>query len=321
MSWESVGMSRAGAGLAPMTASSAKSAPSQDGKTTSTPEPQASNSSRRTAPPAIKPGLGGLAIRAAVVVYLVLLVALPLLALINTGMEKGLTGLWDAISAPMALDALKITLLTSAAMAVVNAVMGTATAWVLVRYSFPGKNILSAAVDLPFAIPTLVAGVMLVILFGPQSVFGAWLAGYGIPVVFATPGILLALMFISVPFVVRAVEPVIHELDPSAEEAAHTLGAGDVTTFSLVCLPPLMPVILSGTIRSFARALGEFGSIVVVSGNIPHKTLTAPVYLYGEIESGEAQIAAAVSILLLLIALALILLARWLEGKIKGGRV
>lgn len=274
----------------------------------------------QSAPAAVRPGWGGMVMRGLVVVYLALLVALPLLALVRTGLENGLGGLWSAITAPSAVDALQITLVTSALMAVVNAVMGTATAWVLVRYDFPGRGILSAAVDLPFAIPTLVAGVMLVVLFGPQSVFGAWLADYGIKVVFATPGILLALLFISVPFVVRAVEPVIHELDPQAEEAAHTLGAGDVTTFSMVCLPPLLPVIMSGTIRSFARALGEFGSIVVVSGNIPHKTLTAPVYLYGEIESGEVQIAAAVSILLLGVALGLILLARWLEGRFKGGR-
>lgn len=259
-------------------------------------------------------------VRGGVIAYLSILVAIPLLALVSLGLEQGLGGLYTAITSPTAVDALKITVVTSLIMAMINAVMGTATAWVLVRYDFPGRSFLSAMVDLPFAIPTLVAGVMLVILFGPQSMFGAWLDGFGIKVAFATPGILLALLFISVPFVVRAVEPVILELDPQAEEAAHTLGAGDVTTFSLVCLPPLLPVILSGTIRSFARALGEFGSIVVVSGNIPHKTLTAPVYLFGEIESGEVQIAAAVSILLLVLALSLTLLARWLETRFSPGR-
>jgi sulfate transport system permease protein len=258
-------------------------------------------------------------LRTCVVAYVLLLVALPLAALVQQGLAGGLDGLWRVISSPTALDALEITLITAGIMAVINAVMGTATAWALVRYRFPGRGFLSAMVDLPFAIPTLVAGVMLVILYGPQSVFGAWLQRFGNKVVFATPAIILALLFVSAPFVVRAVEPVILELDPAEEEAAHTLGANDVTTFSLVSLPPLLPVILSGTIRSFARALGEFGSIVVVSGNIPHRTLTAPVYLFGELESGQIDAAAALSILLLAIALALVFVAKGLE-RIVGGR-
>ncbi|MFZ1538709.1 MAG: ABC transporter permease subunit, partial [Chromatiaceae bacterium] len=186
-------------------------------------------------------------------------------------------------------------------------------AWVLVRYRFPGRGLLSALVDLPFAIPTLVTGIMLVVLFGPQSALGAWLGVRGVPVAFAAPSIILALLFITMPFVVRAVEPVLLEQDPAEEEAAYTLGAGALTVFRRVLLPPIAPAILSGTIRSYARALGEFGSIVVVSGNIPLQTLTAPVYLFGEIESGRADVAAAVSVVLLAVALSLTFAARGIE--------
>ena len=263
-------------------------------------------------------GTPGLWLRGAVISYVFLLITLPTLALLQVGLSEGLGAVWQGVSSPQARDAIYLTLVASGIMAVINAVMGTATAWVLVRYDFPGRSVLSALIDLPFAIPTLVAGVALVLLFGPQSVLGGWLTEWGIPVIFAPPGIVLALMFISVPFVVRAVEPVLMEWDPSEEEAASTLGAGPWTTFWRVRLPGLMPVILSGTVRAFARALGEFGSIVVVSGNIPYKTLTAPVFLYSEIESGEVQVAAAVSVVVVALALALTFLGRWLE-KWTGG--
>jgi len=262
---------------------------------------------------AVRPGAAGLAVRGGVLIYVGALVVVPLAALLQHGLVGGLAGIWAALTAPVALAALWLTLWTAALMALVNAVMGTATAWVLVRYAFPGRGLLSAVVDLPFAIPTLVTGIMLVVLFGPQSALGAWLGAQGIPVAFATPSIILALLFITVPFVVRAVEPVLLEQDPAEEEAAYTLGAGAFTVFQRVLLPPIAPAILSGTIRSYARALGEFGSIVVVSGNIPHQTLTAPVYLFGEIESGRADLAAAVSVVLLAVALGLTFAARGIE--------
>ncbi|MFM7204563.1 MAG: sulfate ABC transporter permease subunit CysT [Myxococcota bacterium] len=266
------------------------------------------------------PGEAGRGAKLFTWISLLLLVGLPLVALILKGLELGPSGIYEALTAPATLAALKVTFWTASVMALVNAVTGTLLAWVLVRYEFPGKGLMNALVDLPFAIPTLVAGVMLVGLYGPQSMFGQWLAPYGIQIVFAQPAIVLALLFISVPFVVRAVEPVLMELDPAEEEAASTLGASRLTTFLLVSLPPLLPVILSGTIRSFARALGEFGSIVVVSGNIPHQTLTAPVFLYGEIESGAVGVAAAVSMVLVLVAFSLTLLARRLEQRLSGGR-
>ncbi len=262
---------------------------------------------------ALNPGTGGRVVRGAVLAYIGLLVLLPLVALLQRGLAGGMDALWQAISAPGARHALTLTLWSAAVMTLINALMGTAAAWVLVRYRFPGRTFLSTLVDLPFAIPTLVTGVMLVLLYGPRGLMGDWLATSGLKIAFAPPGILLALLFVTLPFVVRAVEPVLLEQDPAEEEAARTLGADAFTVFLRVLLPPLLPAILSGSVRSFARALGEFGSIVVVSGNIPYKTLTAPIYLFGEIEAGAPQAAAAVSLVLLLFAVALTYVGRALE--------
>ncbi len=262
---------------------------------------------------ALNPGTGGRVVRGAVLAYIGLLVLLPLVALLQRGLAGGMDALWQAISAPGARHALTLTLWSAAVMTLINALMGTAAAWVLVRYRFPGRTFLSTLVDLPFAIPTLVTGVMLVLLYGPRGLMGDWLATSGLKIAFAPPGILLALLFVTLPFVVRAVEPVLLEQDPAEEEAARTLGADAFTVFLRVLLPPLLPAILSGSVRSFARALGEFGSIVVVSGNIPYKTLTAPIYLFGEIEAGDPQAAAAVSLVLLLFAVALTYAGRALE--------
>jgi len=264
---------------------------------------------------------GRLALRSGVLIYAGVLVVLPLAALVQHGLADGLSGLWQAATAPVAAQAILLTLWTAALMAVVNALMGTLIAWALVRYEFPGRGLLSALVDLPFAIPTLVTGVMLVILLGPQSPLGGWLAGHGAPVIFAPMAIVLALLFITMPFVVRAVEPVLMEQDPAEEEAARTLGAGTWTVFRRVLLPPILPAILSGTIRSFARALGELGSVIVVSGNIPYRTLTAPIHIFAEIESGQPESAAAVSVVLLAFALVLAFAARGIEGATGGHHV
>lgn len=257
-----------------------------------------------------------LIIRSAVIIYMLLLIALPVLALVHQGLQNGFTSIVHILIQPILIHAINLTLLTALIMALINALMGTITAWVLVRYSFWGRGALSALVDLPFAIPTLVTGVMLVLLYGPNTQLGAWFSSNNWPIVFAPPSIILALLFITVPFVVRAVEPVLLEQDPAEEEAAYTLGASNWTTFWRVLLPPLIPAILSGTIRSFARALGEFGSIVVVSGNIPFHTLTLPIYIFGEIESGRATSAAAVSLVLLILALVLTTSANILDRLI-----
>jgi len=196
----------------------------------------------------------------------------------------------------------------------INGVFGTLLAYIFVRVPFPGRDLLSTVVDLPFAVPTLVAGVMLVALYGPNSTVGGWLARHGIHIIFAPLGILLALLFVTLPLVVRSVQPVLIELDTAEEEAARVLGAGGLTTFRKVVFPALRPAITAGALLAFARSLGEFGAIVFVSGNIPNKTLTAPVLItqllnpttFGAVAGpGEA---AAVSSLLFLFSFVLVLI-------------
>lgn len=264
---------------------------------------------------ALHPGRIERVLRGASLAYVLVLVAVPLLALFGFGLADGWSAFVQRVTTPVAVDALWLTLWTATVVGVLNVLFGTATAWVLTRYSFPGRALLSAAVDLPLAIPTLVAGVMLAILYGPGSVLGKKLHVLGVEVLFAPTGIVLALLFVTLPFVVRAVEPVLAEVDPAEEEAAIVLGAGPFTTFRTVFLPAILPAALSGGIRTLGRALGEFGSIVVVAGNIPLDTLTAPVFIFGEIESGAPRAAAAVSSVLLAVALGLHGLSRVLEQR------
>ena len=206
-------------------------------------------------------------------------------------------------------------------MTVLNAVAGTLAAYVLVRFRFPGRTLLNAAIDLPFAIPTLVTGVMLVAMYGPQSTIGTWLEGQGLKVIYAVPGIVLALLFVCYPFVVRTVQPVLEGAERQQEEAAFTLGASRWTTFRRVVLPTIAPAILTGSMLSFARALGEFGSIVVVAGNIPGRTLTAPVYLYQQVEAGDVRAASAISVVLLALSFSLMLGVDRIQGRrSKGSR-
>jgi sulfate transport system permease protein len=255
-------------------------------------------------------------VRAGSVLYVLLLVALPLAALVWFGVSDGLESLSNLLRSEAARSALWLTFWTSAFVAVLNVVFGTVTAWVLVRYRIPGRALVSALLDLPLAIPTLVAGVMLAILYGPTSLLGRKFGELGVPIIFAQPGIILALLFVTVPFVVRAVEPVLGEIDIGEEEAAQTLGATPLQTFRTVFLPAIAPAAISAGIRSLGRALGEFGSVVVVAGNIPMKTLTAPVFILGEIEGGAPRMAAAMSVLLLAIALLLHAAAGFIERRV-----
>src|SRR5581483_2307057 len=190
----------------------------------------------------------------------------------------------------------------------INAVFGTLSAVVLVRYSFPGRGLLNALVDLPFAIPTLVAGLMIAALYGSTSPIGAWLQQGGIEVLYNVPGIVLAMVFVTMPFTIRALQPIVMELEPEQEEAAYTLGAGAFTTFWRVTVPTVLPGLLTGIFLTFVRALGEFGAVVIVAGNIPMKTQVAAVYVYGEIESYNPQGATSVSVAILLLSFAALLL-------------
>jgi sulfate transport system permease protein len=269
-------------------------------------------------PSSFAPDPAALLLRGATLSYLGLMVALPMVALAVQAARPGAPAFLEALRDPFAMHALKLTFVTAAAMVAINAVMGTATAWVLVRYAFPGKGLVNALIDLPFAVPTVVTGVMLVVLYGPNSVVGAILGRFGWAVIYEKPGIILALLFVSYPFVVRSVQPVLLELDRAEEEAAATLGAGAVRTFLRVTLPALWPAIVTGSALSFSRALGEFGSVVLVAGNKPMQTKTAPLYIFGEIEGGNVLGAMVVSVVLLASSLGILIALNWLQ---RGGEV
>lgn len=255
-------------------------------------------------------------LRTVALTYLTVMLLIPLTVIFQDGLQNGLGGLWRAITLPIAWHALMLTLWTAAVMVIINTIMGTLTAYVLVRYEFPGKPLLNGLIDLPLAIPTLVTGVMLVILFGPQQALGGWLdQTFGIRIIFAPPGIILALLFITFPFVVRTVQPVLLSLDRAQEEAAATLGANAWTIFYRITLPPLMLPVTSGALLSFARAIGEFGSIIIVAGNLPFYSQTAAVYVFGEVESQNRAGASAMSIIMLAIAFTLMWLLEGLQRR------
>lgn len=259
---------------------------------------------------------GTLGVRSVAFMYLLVMLIIPLTVIFGDGFQQGITGLWQSVTEPVALSSLWLTLWTSAVMVLINSIMGLLTAYVLVRYTFPGKSLLNAIIDLPLAIPTLVTGVMLVVLYGPQQALGGWLDNQlGWRIIFAPPGIILALLFITFPFVVRTVQPVLLELDQTQEDAAATMGAGAWTIFRRVTLPALMLPLLSGSLLSFARAIGEFGAIVIVAGNIPFRSQTAAVYVFGEVESENRLGASAMSVVMMAIAFGLIALVNWLQRR------
>jgi sulfate/thiosulfate transport system permease protein len=278
------------------------------------------SATRRSTPASMSAAaVGRQGLRAAALIYLAVMLAIPLVVILHDGFSQGVGALWQAVTLPIARSALLLTLWTAALMAIVNAVMGTLTAFVLVRYTFPGRALVNAVVDLPLAIPTLVTGVMLVELLGPQQAVGAWLnRSLGVSVIFAPPGIIVALLFITFPFVVRAIQPVLESLDREPEVAAATLGASPWTIFRRVTLPAIALPLLSGTLLSFARGIGEFGAIVIVAGNIPFHTQTAAVYVLGEIESQDQLGASAMSVVLLVIAFGLSLLVDTVQRRPAG---
>jgi sulfate transport system permease protein len=262
--------------------------------------------------------LGRWGLRGSAIVYLGGMIALPLAAVVTKGFGAGTAALAAALATPGAVEALRLTLLTAAGAAGINGVFGTLLAYALVRYRFKGRTLLSGIVDLPFAIPTLVTGVMLVAIYGPNAPVGGWLADRGLQVAFTPLGILTALLVITLPFVVRTVQPVLAELDEAEEEAAFVLGARPSTTFRRVVLPALAPAIAAGTLLSFARAIGEFGSVVVVSANLTGKTLTAPVFIFQLASQFKPDQAAAVSTLMFALSFSLVLITYRLIGR-RGG--
>jgi sulfate/thiosulfate transport system permease protein len=243
-----------------------------------------------------------------VLVYLSVIALIPLAAVVFRSMDGGLGGFWDAVSSPQAVAALRLTVIASLVVVAINAVAGTLIAWVLVRDEFPGKGIVNSLIDLPFALPTIVAGLTLLALYGPKGPVGVNLA-------FTQASVGLALLFVTLPFVVRAVQPVLLELDREMEEAAESLGARRPTVFRRIILPSLTPAILAGSALGFARAVGEFGSLVLLTGNIPFKTQAASVFIFSQVESDDVTGAAAVSVVLLAISLLVLLAMGWLSRR------
>jgi sulfate transport system permease protein len=255
------------------------------------------------------PRLSGAALGGGIAMaYLSLMVLIPLAAVVDKSFEDGFETFWTAVTNDQAVAALRLSLIASAVVAAINAVIGTLIAWVLVRDEFRGKSFVNSLIDLPFALPTIVAGLTLLALYGPRG-------PVGIDVAYTKIAVILALLFVTLPFVVRAVQPVLMELDRDMEEAAASLGAGNLTIFRRVILPNLTPAILAGIALAFARSIGEFGSLVLITGNLPFDTEVASVFIFGQIESDRVIGAAAVSVVLLgvslVVLLAISLASRW----------
>ncbi|ULO07208.1 sulfate ABC transporter permease subunit CysT [Paenibacillus sp. 19GGS1-52] len=249
------------------------------------------------------------------VLYLSLVVLIPLSALLFNSTGLSWVKFWDVATDARVLASYRVSLSTAAAAAFVDAFLGLLLAWVLVRYEFPGKRLFDALIDLPFALPTAVAGISLTALYSTNGWIGSWLEPLGLKVAFTPLGITLALMFIGIPFVVRTVQPVLEDLDRDMEEASATLGAGRLRTFRSVVLPELIPPLLTGFALAFARGIGEFGSVVFISGNMPMRTEIAPLLIMSKLEQYDYAGATAVALLLLLISFLMLLvinsLQRW----------
>ena len=232
--------------------------------------------------------------------YLSLVVLIPLAAVAAKAGHGGRQHFWQVAWNPEARSALELTFGLAGAVVAVNAVFGTVLAWTLVRDRFVGQSLVNSLIDLPFALPTIVAGVTLLALYGPSG-------GVGVNVAFTRWGVLLALLFVTLPFVVRTVQPVLQELDRELEEAAASLGAARPTILRRIILPQLLPAVLSGAALAFARAIGEFGAIVLISGNLPFKTEVASVYVFQHLNAGDASGASALALLMLAVSLAVLL--------------
>ena len=257
------------------------------------------------------------------VAWLSLIVLIPLAGVFIHSAGLGWSGLWAIWTDPRVLAALKISFGTALAAAAFNAVMGTLVAWVLVRYEFPGRRLFDAMIDLPFALPTAVAGIALTALYGGNGWIGQWLEAAGITVAYTPLGITVALVFIGLPFVVRVVQPVLAETEGELEEAAATLGAGRWNTVWKVVLPAVWPAVLAGFALAFARGVGEYGSVIFIAGNIPMVSEIAPLLITIKLEEFDYAGANAIAVAMLLLSFALLLLINTLQSRLaarRGGR-
>ena len=247
--------------------------------------------------------------------YVGLIVVLPLAALVFKAASLGPYDYWAIVTSPRALASYRVTVLSALAATVFNLFFGLALAWVLTRYRFPGWRFVDALVDLPFALPTAVAGIALTALFSANGWFGSLLAPLGIKVAYTPVGIIIAMIFTSLPFIVRTVQPVLEDLDPALEEAAQSLGGGDWTIFRKVILPLLTPALLAGLSLSFARALGEFGAIIFIAGNKPMETEITALLIFIRLEEYDYQAAAAIASVLLITAFAMLAITNLLQAR------
>lgn len=240
--------------------------------------------------------------------YLSLIVLLPLIVLVWRASALGLDGIWQVATTPRVMAALEVSFTTSALAALLNAIFGTLVAWVLVRYDFPGRRLLDAAVDLPFALPTAVAGIALAALYAPNGWIGALLAPWGIRIAFTPAGIFIALVFIGLPFVVRTVQPVLQDFEREVEEASATLGATRLQTVFRVVLPALVPALVTGVALAFARAVGEYGSVIFIAGNIPFVSEIAPLLIVTRLEEFDYAGASAIAVVMLTLSFVALLI-------------
>jgi sulfate transport system permease protein len=248
------------------------------------------------------------------VFYLSVIVLIPLLALVIRPFSLGLDGMWTAISTPRVLASLRLSFGMAAAAAVIDSFFGIIIAWVLVRYRFPAKGLLDAVIDLPFALPTAVAGIALSSLYAPNGWVGSLLIGYGIRIAYTPWGVLVAMIFISLPFTVRTIQPVLAEAGQDVEEAAATLGATRVQTIGRVVLPMLLPAILTGAAMAFARAAGEYGSIIFLAGNIPAVSEIAPLLIVVKLEQYDYAGAAAIGVVMLAVSFVMLIALNGLQS-------
>lgn len=250
--------------------------------------------------------------------YFIFLIVLPVAGIYSQSFSLGWTPFRESVSDPLAWKAVLLTVKLAVIATLLNMLLGTMIGWVLIRYRFPGRRLLNSLVDLPFALPTAVGGLMILLLLGPNSFVGGLAEKAGIEIVFHEPAIVVAMLFVTFPFVIRAIQPLLEEMDKSEEEAAYMLGASRAKTFFSVIFPAMLPGILSGAMLAFSRGLAEFGAVVLVAGNIPGKTLIASVYIFGEIESSNPQGASAVSVLLLTLSFIILWTVNLIQGRRSG---
>jgi len=253
------------------------------------------------------------------IVYLSLIALIPLSTILLKTAGMGWDRFWTVIAAPRVIAAYQLSIEAAAAAAIVNAIFGLAVAWTLVRYRFPGVGLLDSLIDLPFALPTSVAGITLTAIYAEHGWIGSWFAPLGIRIAFTPLGVIVALTFIGLPFVVRTVQPVLQDLELELEEAAATLGATRFQTFARVTAPALMPAIVTGFTLAFARALGEYGSVVFISGNMPMRTEIVPLLIMAKLEQFDYQGATAIALVMLILSFTLLFVVNLLQ-RLSAGR-